>query len=103
MWTDPKDGKVVVQTQFTPLLVAAQEDCAAAVDALLRLGADVGVEGEQKYPEQDKMGGVSPLYVAARGGCLAVVSTLLRLGGCTVDARRQVGILANCVSGISVV
>ncbi len=100
MWTDPRDGKVVVQTQFTLLHVAAQEDCAAAVDALLRLGADVGAEGEQKYPQLDKVVGVSPLHVAARGGGLAAVSVLLGLGGCNVNARRQVGVLVNCVSGI---
>ena len=90
-WTDPRSGEVVVQTEFTPLHVAAQEDCAAAVDALLRLGADVGVKGALKWPNGEKSSGAVPLYVALRGGCLAVVSTLLRHRSCSVDARTTVG------------
>ncbi len=93
MWTDPRNGEVVVQTQFTLLHIAAQEDCATAVDALLRLGADAGAEGAG----EGKVGGISPLHVAARGGCLSVVSALLRLAGGPIDARRHVGVLVNCV------
>ncbi len=79
-WTDPTSGEVVVQTEFTPLHVAAQEDCAAAVDALLR-----------RRRRWNRNSGVGPLHVAARGGCLAVVSTLLRHRSCSVDARTSVG------------
>ena len=90
-WTDPTSGEVVVQTEFTPLHVAAQEDCAAAVDALLRLGADVGLRGVVKLSDGEKRSGVGPLHVAVRGVCLAVVSTLLRHPSCSVDARTEVG------------
>ena len=90
-WTDPRDGAVVAQTQFTPLHVAAQEDCAAAVEALLSLGAAPDAEGGVQRPGQAKiLCGVRPLHVASRGGCLSSSLVLLRHAGCVVDAPTSV-------------
>ena len=89
-WTDPRDGAVVAQTQFTPLHVAAQEDCDAAVEALLSLGAAPDAEGGVQRPGQAKILCVRPLYVASHGGCLSSVRSLLRHAGCAVDAPTSV-------------